>query len=81
MANKKRNYGKLPFYLSTYTDNDGRYTLYIPRGAVYIGAGKEFPPQTGQTKPCHNWEQIQTNQAESRDQNRSEQSRPELVIV
>jgi len=47
MANKERNYGKMPFYLSAWTGKEGKYTLYVPKGAVYLGAAKKFPPDRG----------------------------------
>ncbi len=47
MANKKKGYGKLPHYLSAWTDRDGQYTIYVPRGPLFIGAEKKFPPETG----------------------------------
>lgn len=37
----------IPEYLSAWTDMEGRYTLYLPRGSFHVGAAKAFPPSPG----------------------------------
>jgi len=34
----------IPDYLSAWTDEDGRYTLYVPKGRYYLGSAAVFPP-------------------------------------
>lgn len=34
----------MPDYLSAWVDDDGRYTLYIPKGEYYLGSASAFPP-------------------------------------
>ncbi|NTV13372.1 MAG: carboxypeptidase regulatory-like domain-containing protein [Desulfobulbaceae bacterium] len=34
---------ELPLYLSTWTEADGVYTLYLPKGKIFLGAAKVFP--------------------------------------
>jgi len=36
--------GELPLYLSTWTEADGVYTLYLPKGKIFLGAARVFPP-------------------------------------
>jgi hypothetical protein len=43
-ADKNREVSGLPDYLSAWTDTDGHYLLYLPRGKYFIGALREFPP-------------------------------------
>jgi hypothetical protein len=43
-ANRSKEIGELPDYLSAWTGDDGRYELYLPPGALYFaGASHEFP--------------------------------------
>jgi hypothetical protein len=34
----------IPDYVSTWTDEEGYYTLYLPKGKYYIGYAIKFPP-------------------------------------
>jgi hypothetical protein len=34
----------IPDYVSTWTDEEGHYTLYLPKGKYYIGYATKFPP-------------------------------------
>lgn len=43
-ANRNEKISGIPDYLSAWVDNEGRYTLYIPRGRYYIGGAVTFPP-------------------------------------
>ena len=36
--------GELPLYLSTWTEADGGYTLFLPKGEVFLGVSHKFPP-------------------------------------
>lgn len=36
--------GELPLYLSTWTGSDGAYTIYLPKGKIFLGAAGAFPP-------------------------------------
>ena len=36
--------GELPLYLSAWTETDGVYTLFLPKGKIYLGVGRVFPP-------------------------------------
>jgi len=38
--------GKLPLYLSTWTEADGAYTLFLPRGKIFLGVSRVFPPDS-----------------------------------
>jgi len=44
IANRKETFSGLPDYLSAWTDEEGHYTLYLPRGKYYAGAAAAFPP-------------------------------------
>jgi hypothetical protein len=44
IADKNRVITEIPDYISAWTDNDGNYTLYLPRGKYYIGYATVFPP-------------------------------------
>lgn len=44
IANKKKEFSVVPDYISTWTDDDGYYTLYVPRGKYHIGYAYVFPP-------------------------------------
>lgn len=36
--------GQLPLYLSTWSEADGRYTLFLPKGKIFLGVARVFPP-------------------------------------
>jgi len=36
--------GEFPLYLSTWSEEDGAYTLYLPKGKIFIGVARVFPP-------------------------------------
>lgn len=36
--------GEWPQYLSTWTEADGLYTLYLPKGKIFLGVSRVFPP-------------------------------------
>ena len=44
IASTTRSISEIPDYLSLWTDDTGRYTLYLPRGKYYFGASARFPP-------------------------------------
>jgi hypothetical protein len=44
IADKNKVITEIPDYISAWTDNDGNYTLYLPRGKYYIGYATVFPP-------------------------------------
>ena len=44
IASTIRSTSEIPDYLSPWTDDAGRYTLYLPRGKYYFGASARFPP-------------------------------------
>ena len=44
IASTTRSISEIPDYLSSWTDDAGRYTLYLPRGKYYFGASARFPP-------------------------------------
>jgi carboxypeptidase family protein len=44
IASTTRSITKIPDYLSPWTDDTGRYTLYLPRGKYYVGVSASFPP-------------------------------------
>jgi hypothetical protein len=44
IANKNKVIAEMPDYLSAWTDDEGYYTLYVPRGKYYIGYATVFPP-------------------------------------
>lgn len=43
-AYKNRISPQFPDYISSWTDEEGNYTLYLSSGKYYIGAGRSFPP-------------------------------------
>jgi hypothetical protein len=46
-AHSTRDVDGLPEYISTWTDEEGSYVLYIPLGRKYfLGAATEFPPKS-----------------------------------
>jgi len=47
VADNKQNSEDMPEYISAWTDDMGRYILYLPRGRFYVGAAGEFPPAHG----------------------------------
>lgn len=51
MADSHQKFGPLPHYLSTWTEADGRYVLFLPKGKFFIGANKDFPPADGYVLP------------------------------
>ncbi len=44
IANRKKEISKMPDYLSAWTDEEGRYSLYLPAGTYFTGYAAEFPP-------------------------------------
>jgi hypothetical protein len=44
IASKNEKPVGIPNYISAWVDNDGHFTLYIPRGSYYIGSAVTFPP-------------------------------------
>lgn len=36
--------GQLPLYLSTWSEADGLYTLFLPKGKIFLGVARVFPP-------------------------------------
>ncbi len=44
VANRDERHPDVPDYLSAWTDEDGQYTLYLPRGNYYVGYATAFPP-------------------------------------
>jgi hypothetical protein len=36
--------GQLPLYLSTWSEADGLYTLFLPKGKIFLGVARAFPP-------------------------------------
>jgi hypothetical protein len=47
MAHKMQQFGTLPEYISSWTDEQGEYALYLPPGRYYLGASIGFPPKHG----------------------------------
>ena len=45
LVDKNRQFKDFPDYMSTWTDNDGKYELYLPAGSFYIGASLSYPPE------------------------------------
>ena len=43
-ANMHEKVEGIPDYLSSWVDDEGRYTLYVPTGRYYIGGAATFPP-------------------------------------
>jgi hypothetical protein len=44
IANRKSELTRIPDFLSAWTDEQGRFTLYLPEGNYYLGGAEEFPP-------------------------------------
>ena len=44
IANKKSELTRIPDFLSSWTDEQGRFTLYLSEGNYYLGGAEEFPP-------------------------------------
>jgi hypothetical protein len=44
IAQRSETVAGIPDYLSAWVDNEGRYTLYLPRGTYSIGCATAFPP-------------------------------------
>jgi hypothetical protein len=44
IANNNKVITEIPDYVSTWTDEEGNYTLYLPKGKYYMGYATEFPP-------------------------------------
>lgn len=44
VAHRNEQITGIPDHLSASVDDDGQYTLYLPRGTYYIGAALTFPP-------------------------------------
>ncbi len=44
MADSHKRFGNLPQYISTWTEADGRYVIYLPKGKFFVGAATDFPP-------------------------------------
>jgi hypothetical protein len=38
--------GQLPLYLSTWSEADGLYTLFLPKGRIFLGVSRVFPPDS-----------------------------------
>ncbi|MDF1578253.1 MAG: carboxypeptidase-like regulatory domain-containing protein [Desulfobulbales bacterium] len=45
LADPHRSFSGLPHYVSAWTGADGRYVLFLPKGELYIGAARDFPPK------------------------------------
>lgn len=45
-ANRSQSPTRLPDYLSAWTDDSGRYTLFLPKGTYYLGWATDFPLRT-----------------------------------
>lgn len=43
-ANKGEKVSGIPDYVSAWVDDEGRYSLYVPKGKYYVGCAFEFPP-------------------------------------
>ncbi len=43
-ANAKEKEPGIPDYVSSWADEEGRFTLYVPKGRYYVGSALEFPP-------------------------------------
>ncbi len=46
LADPQRKFGEIPQYLSIWTGAEGRYVLFLPKGKFFIGASKDFPPNS-----------------------------------
>ncbi len=45
MALRKKKTSRLPDFISGWTDMNGRYLLYVPKGRYWIAAAAQFPAQ------------------------------------
>jgi Carboxypeptidase regulatory-like domain len=43
-ANISRQISEIPDYLSSWVDEDGQYTIFLPRGKYFFGCATAFPP-------------------------------------
>ncbi len=43
-ANRTRSVAEIPDYLSSWVDEEGRYSLFLPRGKYFLGYATAFPP-------------------------------------
>lgn len=43
-ADKNRENREIPAYISSWTDDLGQYSIYLPRGSFFLGAARVFPP-------------------------------------
>ncbi|MFO7605412.1 MAG: carboxypeptidase-like regulatory domain-containing protein [Desulfurivibrionaceae bacterium] len=46
LADPHRKFSGMPHYFSIWTERDGRYVLFLPRGKLFIGAARDFPPES-----------------------------------
>lgn len=44
MADRNQAVNGIPEFISSWTDQEGRYDLFLPRGEYHIGAARHFPP-------------------------------------
>jgi hypothetical protein len=44
IAHRRDKILRVPDFLSAWVGDDGRYTLFLPRGRYYIGSAVKFPP-------------------------------------
>jgi hypothetical protein len=49
LADQQRKFGDMPQYLSTWTEADGVYVIFLPKGEIFIGASTDFPPKSDYT--------------------------------
>ena len=49
-ANRDEKVAVNPDYLSSWTNEEGRYVLYLPRGKYYLGYAFKFPPDQNSVK-------------------------------
>jgi len=47
IADKGEHFSGMPDFFSGWTDAEGNYALYLPRGKYFIGAAVSFPPYQG----------------------------------
>ncbi len=45
IANSRKTYSEIPEHVSTWTNVDGQFSLYLPKGDFFLGASKHFPPE------------------------------------
>ncbi len=45
MADPLRKFSGMPHYFSIWTEEDGSYVLFLPKGKLFIGAARDFPPE------------------------------------